>query len=198
MEMLFLILILILNLFVPTSSEESKWFDLFDSKDQIVLASESVPKDTQKVQVVSIVDGDTIDIKINNETKRVRLLLVDTPETSHPLLGSQPYGQEAKDFTKSKIKKFDTVYLETDIDKKDKYGRVLGYIWFKDNDNNWKMINEELIRESYARFAYAYKDYKYIDRFKNLEKTIKSLKKNIWSEDNYVMSNGFNSTILTK
>ncbi|RKJ57618.1 nuclease, partial [Butyricicoccus sp. 1XD8-22] len=45
-------------------------------------------------------DGDTIKINYNGSTELVRFLLVDTPETNHPSLGLQPYGEEAKEFTK--------------------------------------------------------------------------------------------------
>ncbi|HEY9576858.1 MAG TPA: thermonuclease, partial [Pseudobacillus sp.] len=46
--------------------------------------------------VVYVVDGDTFDVKLTNgKEERVRMTLVDTPETKHPRLGVQPFGPEA-------------------------------------------------------------------------------------------------------
>lgn len=52
----------------------------------------------EKVEVpkksVTVIDGDTIKIKLKNKEETVRLLLVDTPETNHPQLGKQPLGEK--------------------------------------------------------------------------------------------------------
>lgn len=54
--------------------------------------------------VTYVVDGDTLDVKFKNgKTERVRMLLVDTPETKHPRLGVQPFGPESSKFTKTQL-----------------------------------------------------------------------------------------------
>ena len=73
--------------------------------------------------MVSITDGDTIKVRINGRVEAVRFLLVDTPETNHPRLGEQPFGQEAKAFTK-KMLEGKTVQLEKDVSDRDKYNRL--------------------------------------------------------------------------
>jgi endonuclease YncB( thermonuclease family) len=56
------------------------------------------------VTVSRVIDGDTAEITsaVDGLTE-VRLIGVDTPETSHPTYGEQPYGQQAKEFTVSRL-----------------------------------------------------------------------------------------------
>jgi endonuclease YncB( thermonuclease family) len=56
------------------------------------------------VTVSRVVDGDTVEVAPAVEgLTEVRLIGVDTPETSHPTYGEQPYGQQAKEFTISRL-----------------------------------------------------------------------------------------------
>ena len=99
---------------------------------------------TFDAEVVSVTDGDTIKVRINGQVEPVRFLLVDTPETNHPRLGEQPFGQEAKDFTK-KMLEGKTVQLEKDVSDRDKYGRLLYYLYVEG-----KGVQEELLRNGLA------------------------------------------------
>jgi len=83
----------------------------------------------EEYELESVIDGDTIRIKYNGSPEKVRFLLVDTPETNHETLGEQPYGPEAKEFTKQLLAGLDTVYLEFDVSYRDKYKRLLAYIY---------------------------------------------------------------------
>jgi hypothetical protein len=78
----------------------------------------------------------------------VRLIGVDTPETSHPTYGEQPYGQQAKEFTVSRLEG-ERVALEFDLEKVDRYGRLLAYLWPSDG----RMFNDALLMEGYAQVA---------------------------------------------
>ena len=75
------------------------------------------------VTVSRTVDGDTVEVTpaVDGLTE-VRLIGVDTPETSHPTYGEQPYGQQAKAFTVSRVEG-ERVALEYDVEKVDQYGR---------------------------------------------------------------------------
>ncbi|HAU36080.1 MAG TPA: thermonuclease, partial [Lysinibacillus sp.] len=86
----------------------------------------------EEYELESVIDGDTIRIKYNGSPEKVRFLLVDTPETNHETLGEQPYGPEAKEFTKQLLAGLDTVYLEFDVSYRDKYKRLLAYIYTKE------------------------------------------------------------------
>jgi micrococcal nuclease len=90
--------------------------------------------------VVNIVDGDTVDL---DSGERIRLLSVDTPETTGGK--NDCYGQEAKSFTTSFVlnKKVTITY---DAECKDRYGRSLAYVAVAGGAE----LNSELVKGGYA------------------------------------------------
>ena len=100
---------------------------------------------SQSAVVVTAVDGDTIDVRIGDETDTVRLLGVDTPETHHPTKPVQCFGPEAAAYTKARLEGR-TVMLEDDVEPRDLYGRRLAYVYLGGH-----RFNDELIEKGYAR-----------------------------------------------
>ncbi|WP_066051129.1 thermonuclease family protein [Robertmurraya korlensis] len=139
------------------------------------------------------VDGDTISVIYQGEEHNVRFLLVDTPETSHPRLGEQPFGQEAKDFTSDLVTNAKTIELEFDIGpQKDKYGRLLAYVYV-----DGTMVQEELLQNSLARVAYVYPpNTRYVDPFTDLQKEAQQQGIGIWEVENYVQEDGFKPEVI--
>mgnify|MGYP001333899735 CR=1 FL=1 len=74
--------------------------------------------------VTNVVDGDTVDVNLNGKKERLRLLLVDTPETVHPNQPVQPFGPEASQFAKETLSGQE-VQLEFDGPERDNYDRFL-------------------------------------------------------------------------
>ena len=135
-----------------------------------------------------VIDGDTIGIKYNGSSEKVRFLLVDTPETNHETLGEQPYGPEAKAFVKQLLAGQDTVYLEFDVSYRDKYKRLLAYIYTKDGIS----VQEQLLKNGLARVAYIYDpNTKHVDWFKDVQKTAQKSAIGIWSVEDYVTNRGY-------
>jgi micrococcal nuclease len=97
--------------------------------------------------VLKIVDGDTIDVRLEGCTVRVRSIGVNTPETSHPIKGVEPFIKEAKEATR-RLVEGQTVRLERDVEQYDRYGRLLAYVYVGDT-----MVNAELVRQGYTRVA---------------------------------------------
>ncbi|AJD91119.1 thermonuclease [Jeotgalibacillus malaysiensis] len=129
--------------------------------------------------VTYVVDGDTLDVKLEDGTvERIRLLLIDTPETKHPTIGVEPYGPEASAFT-SQLEG-ERVELELDAAERDRYGRLLAYVW-----HDGEMFNEKLLAEGLARVAVYPPNTKYVDEFREIEKKAKNQEIGIWSEENY-------------
>lgn len=128
--------------------------------------------------VVKVVDGDTIDVSINGETKRLRLIGINTPETVDPRTPVECFGREASDKTKSLLtgKK---VSLETDSTQGelDKYSRLLRYVFLENGTN----FNLYMIKEGYA-YEYTYNTaYKYQKEFKEAQAYAKTNNKGLWS-----------------
>ncbi|EKN68653.1 thermonuclease family protein [Schinkia azotoformans] len=140
----------------------------------------------EKTIVTNVVDGDTLDVMINNKEERIRLLLVDTPETKHPSKPVQPFGPEASKFTKDTLEGKE-VTVELDVSERDKYGRLLAYIWI-----DGKMFNEMLLEKGLARVAYVYApNTKYVDQFYEIQKKAQKQGIGIWSIENYATEEGF-------
>ena len=125
------------------------------------------------VYVERVIDGDTLAVDGN---QRVRLLGVDTPETVKPETPVQPWGPEASEFAKRHVEG-KMVRLEFDREKRDRYDRVLAYVYVGD----W-FLNEELIRAglSPAVTKYPFRaDMK--QRFRAAEEEARRNKVGIWS-----------------
>lgn len=126
--------------------------------------SKDSSQNLETVEVSRVVDGDTIKINLGEEEYSVRMIGIDTPESVHPDKSKNTiFGKKASDYTKSKIKEGQTVYLQKDLSDTDKYGRLLRYVWLempKDTEDTEevksKMFNAILIEDGYAN-AYPYK-----------------------------------------
>ncbi len=124
------------------------------------------------VKVSRVVDGDTFVI-VGGE--KVRMIGVDTPETVKPNTPVQPYGQEASKFTKQLLagKK---VRLEYDITQRDKYGRLLAYVYLKDGT----FINALLLKKGLARVMTIPPNVAHADEFYQLQKQAREKKVGLW------------------
>lgn len=139
------------------------------------------------IPVTHVVDGDTIDVKLHGRKETVRFLLIDTPETVHPNMPIQPFGPQAHKFTQQLLAG-QYVKLEIGKNPRDKYGRLLAYVYME----NGEMVNKMLLRKGLARVAYVFPpDTKYLDSFRHIEKKARSKKLGIWSVPGYATGNGF-------
>ena len=141
----------------------------------------------EEAYVKRVIDGDTAVLVINGKEYKLRMVLVDTPESVHPKKGLQYYGKEASDYTKAQLTG-KTVYLQKDVSDTDRYGRVLRYVWLqrpatneptKDEVKNY-CYNAILIKEGYGQLATFPPDVKYVDIFKGLERDARNSKRGLW------------------
>ncbi len=127
------------------------------------------------VKVIRVVDGDTVEVRFNNgATAKVRLIGVNTPETVHPNKPVEKYGKEASNYTKKRLTN-QNVVLEFDVGIKDKYGRLLAYVWL-----GKELYNETLVKEGYARVMTIQPNVKYQERFIKAERAARQAKKGLW------------------
>ncbi|MCA9765072.1 MAG: thermonuclease family protein [Carnobacterium sp.] len=155
----------------------------------------SVGVEEQKVMIEleRVIDGDTIVYTENGESKKMRLLLIDTPESTTAKSGTiQPFGKESKEFLTDYLvgKNLSLAYEETEEqeDQEDQYGRVLAYL-FADGE----LVQKKLVREGLARVGYEKGQEIYLDDLKEAEQAAMLEKKNIWSIKDYVGKYGFNN-----
>lgn len=143
---------------------------------------------TSTATVVRVVDGDTIEVKLDSGTvEKVRLIGVDTPETKDPSKPVEPYGKEASDYTTSKLNG-KTVYLELDVQQRDKYGRLLAYVWLaipkstSDDELKANLFNTQLLTDGYARLLTIPPDVKYSNQFVKFEQEARTASKGLWGK----------------
>lgn len=147
----------------------------------------------QEATVLRVVDGDTLSVSIEGKKETIRLLLIDTPETKHPDLPVQPFGPEASQYAKELLTN-EEVMLEWGTTKRDKYDRLLAYVYI-----DGTLYNKEIIEQGLARVAYVYPpNDKYVDTLRDAEQQAKKKKKGIWSLEGYVTEDGFNSEMTIK
>lgn len=125
--------------------------------------------------VSRIIDGDTIKIIYNGREESVRLIGIDTPESVHPDSSKNlPEGQLASDFTRRALEGKE-IFLEFDVSERDRYGRLLAYVWTEEG-----MFNRTLLEAGMAT-AYTYPpDVKYSKEFHQLEKEARQKQTGLW------------------
>jgi endonuclease YncB( thermonuclease family) len=154
----------------------------YNLADNYIITHQNSDIGSQEVQIMRIIDWDTIEIKLENwEIEKLRLIWVDTPEVynSANTLELQ-YGKIASAYTKNMLL-WKTLKLEIESwNFRDAYGRLLGYIYLE----NWELFNENLIRNWYSR-AYLVYNFKYSKNFKSAETKAKKENLIIWWNAEY-------------
>jgi micrococcal nuclease len=96
------------------------------------------------VPVTKVTDGDTIHVTYRGQDERVRLIGVDTPEVSWYGGTAECLGEEAGRYTRGRLATR-TVRLEFDVERRDRFGRLLAYVFIGD-----ELFNATLVRLGYA------------------------------------------------
>ena len=95
-----------------------------------------------------MIDGDTIEVNIAGTHERIRLIGIDTPETKKPNTPIQCFGPEASDFTKTVLTEGTRILVHRDVEARDDYGRLLGYVY---RSSDGMFVNLELAKQGYAK-----------------------------------------------
>ncbi len=136
----------------------------------------------ERAQVTRVIDGDTLAVlRQGYGTVKVRLIGIDAPEVgwvdgrSSIVKKEECFAQESKERLKELVENRE-VRLEKDVSEKDKYDRLLRYVYVGEEN-----INEMLVREGFARLATYPPDTKYYGKLKEAERVAKENKTGLWS-----------------
>ncbi len=180
----YLLVLLVLYIFYQLIGEQFR--ELSGSK--VAEASEKrVP-----CRVVKVYDGDTFKCRLESgEEVKVRLIGIDTPESRRNRKAYRDaeksgksveeivrLGKMASEFTKRLIPPGTVVYLETDVQLHDRYGRLLAYVYLPDG----RMLNEVLVEEGYATVYTFPPNVKYAERFVELQRKAMMERRGLWRE----------------
>lgn len=125
----------------------------------------------QYSKVIRVIDGDTIEI---DGGEKVRYIGVNTPETVNTKTIVECFGKEASDKNKELVEG-KPVRLEKDISDRDRYGRLLRYVYVDDI-----FINDYLVRQGYANSASYPPNIKYQEQFRQAEKEARENNRGLW------------------
>lgn len=107
-----------------------------------------------RCKIVRVVDGDTVDVDIDLgfglwlKKQRIRLYGIDTPESRTRDKVEKRFGLKAKEYLKERIQ--EGAVLKTRLDKRGKFGRILGEFIVLEDDDNSVNVNEEMIHKHHA------------------------------------------------
>lgn len=148
-----------------------------------IVPTNKPPKVVEDVgyQVLKVIDGDTIEVSVGNQTEKIRFIGIDTPETVDPRKTVQCFGKEASNKTKALLSG-KRVLLEADPTQgnRDKYKRLLRYVYTLEGI----MVNKLLISEGFAHeYTYMSNPYKYQNDFKLAQKMARDNKRGLWDDN---------------
>lgn len=126
--------------------------------------------------VSSVVDGDTIKVRIEGKVDTVRLLAIDTPETKDPRKPVQCFG-DAASAKMNELVGGKQVRLEKDHTQpdRDKYKRLLRYVYLEDGRD----VGAEMIKQGYA-FAYTRFPSDKLEEYRGYEKQARETNAGLW------------------
>ncbi|HKQ35109.1 MAG TPA: thermonuclease family protein [Nitrospiraceae bacterium] len=117
--------------------------------------------------VISVLDGDTIEVLHNNRAERIRLSGIDCPEKG------QAFGNRAKQAASALVFGKDVML---DTHGQDKYGRTLADVFLPDGTN----VNHQLVKDGWCWW---YRKYAPGDTLlKGMEKEARESKKGLWAD----------------
>jgi micrococcal nuclease len=144
-----------------------------------------------KVLVLYVSDGDTLHVSVAGKDRRLRLIGVDTPESSINNKSSKQshhserkmetilsLGERAKHYMKTLVHRGDVVSVEYDVGREDKYNRLLAYVYLA----NGTMHNEKLIRDGYAKPMTVPPNVRYAKKFVKLYGEARKYRFGLWAD----------------
>lgn len=173
---IFIVLFVLVGATSPSSGKEGVRQEEVKELEVITEQESSQP---DLYSVIRVIDGDTLEVSIDDKTEDVRLIGVDTPETVDPRKSVECFGKEAskkavETLSGKKIK------LESDSSQgdRDKYSRLLRYVLLDDGTD----FNKLMISEGYA-YEYTYNlPYKYQQEYKEAQREAQENKRGLWAD----------------
>ena len=143
----------------------------------------------QTTTVTRIVDGDTLKVFYLEGEESIRLIGIDTPESrvnkktkkdakrsGQDVETIIAMGKRATEYVESLVKPGGLITIEFDVQERDRYKRLLGYVYLP----NGNMLNEEIVKAGYASVMTIPPNVKYKDRFLKAYKQARERKIGLW------------------
>ena len=141
--------------------------------------------------VLEVIDGDTVLVN-HPKVERLRYLGIDAPEKLTIDSPGDPFYKESS-YLNNKLVAGKKIRIEFDQERYDPYGRLLGYVFVGD-----VLVNEELVRQGFARSFFIGPNRKYEDRIQEAQREAQNAKRGIWSNHNKFTTPTENQEFLIK
>jgi micrococcal nuclease len=128
-------------------------------------------------RVVRVVDGDTIRVRLDGRTERVRYIGVDTPESVKPGTPVECFAKRAA-AANAALVAGRSVRLVGDVEQRDRYGRLLAYVY---REPDGAFVNAELVRDGYARTLTIAPNVAHARQFAQLARTARTSRRGLWA-----------------
>lgn len=122
-----------------------------------------------------MIDGDTVHCF---ELGTVRLIGMDTPERNQP-----PFGTQSAEALTAMAPQGDTVWVERDVSQRDRYGRMLGYLW-----KGGELLNYRLVREGWAVTLTVPPNVQYVDALVAAQRLAREERAGLWAVNGFTCS----------
>ena len=127
---------------------------------------------TQSCTVAKVSDGDSLRCR---DGARVRLIGIDAPE-----LDQEPFGRRSRAALERRLPAGAAVTLEFDVQSRDRYGRLLAYVW-----RAGRLINEEHVADGYAAILTVPPNVRLAERFRKALASARERNAGLWADDGF-------------
>src|SRR5688500_12176815 len=104
-----------------------------------------IPRSAEPATVVSVTDGDTIKVRLPDGTvEPLRLIGIDAPEPRDPSRPDGCFDDESSKRLKKLLPAGREIWLESDQTDRDRFDRLLRYVWVEKNDGGVYLLNAVL------------------------------------------------------
>ncbi|MCS7172437.1 MAG: thermonuclease family protein [Armatimonadetes bacterium] len=134
------------------------------------------PEAVLEATVRHAVDGDTVEVEVHGNLERIRLIGVDTPEMRDPRPSIREVARLAAQFTRGRLVGR-RVGLELDVEPRDRYRRLLGYVWL-----GGRLFNLELLESGYARLYTVPPNVRYVEWFRTCQRLAREARRGLWAQ----------------
>lgn len=142
-----------------TAELEDRTRELIDQASTFIQseATDTLPENDDNVQLERVFDGDTIEVSINGRSEQIRYIGANAPERDDPCF------EEAIQQNRTLLNS-GPLRLDSDETDRDRYGRLLRYVYAGD-----VLVEREMIARGYAEVVRYRSDDKHYDEFRELE-----------------------------
>ncbi len=129
-----------------------------------------------------VIDGDTIELI---DGRMVRYIGIDTPETRRRVgdrwvTDPEPFAKAAAEANR-RLVAGRVVRLEYDVQTRDRYGRLLAYVYVSTDRGGEVMVNAQLLREGYAQLLTIPPNVRYVEQFRRLAEEARAQHRGLWA-----------------